>query len=173
MKTTRGTVRAACAALVASLWLAGCGPGVGGTGTDSVSDAFAAWGASPAPICDSALGAPLGCGATASLPQASSWVEVTGARAVLVVYVGDTVVVDDRCAGTRFEGLWGATGSGTGRYFGVFRAKGGEGQAAALKVSVPAAGQQRLELRDLQERMLLGPVDLSPAALPLPSPQCP
>lgn len=174
MKTTRGVVRAACAALAASFWLAACGPGVGGTGTDSVSDAFAAWGASPASACDSPLASLLGCAGTASLPQASSYIEATGTQAVLVVYIGDTVVVDDRCAGTRFEGLWGATGSGAGRYFGVYGLRsGGDKQAAALKVTVPTAGQQRLELRDLQERVVLGPVDLVPASLPVPAARCP
>ena len=49
----------ACAWMLGALLVAGCGPGVGGTGTGDA--AFAAFGASAAPVCGGTVAAALSC----------------------------------------------------------------------------------------------------------------
>ncbi len=166
----RGPLMAWAVAVVLSLWLGGCGPGVGGTGTDSVSGAFALWGAQSVPNCAGCPAAPLS--PTDSAPAV--FAGPAGSAAVLVAYQGQEVVLDDRCPRLRFIGQWGITPSGNRRFYGIYGALGSSDlEAAALSVSVQADGSQTLVLRDLFERVLLGPVTVSRAGLPLPDARCP
>lgn len=175
MKPSRAPLLAWCSTVAVSLWLAACGPGVGGTGTDTLADALDAWGAQAAAVCASPVAASVGCGSagTAASPGPARYVEPGGTRAVLATYVGDAATLEDRCAGTRFEGLWGRTGASEGRYYGLFGPRDGERQAAALRVQPQTDGTQRVELRDLRERLLLGPVSLESSPVLAPDPRCP
>ncbi|MBL8331063.1 MAG: hypothetical protein JNJ71_19655 [Rubrivivax sp.] len=146
-------------ALLAGLWLAGCGPGVGGTGTDSVGAAMAEFGAAPAadcPVCQ-----------PGTLPADASALRFVGPAASLAVvtsYRQQSVELQERCLSWSFEGSWGRTAAGRGAYYGLLRLPGNlDSLPAALLVSPPAAGQQTVELRDLANRLLLGPVVLAQA----------
>ena len=59
MRARLRRTRLGSAWLLGALVMAGCGPGVGGTGTGSA--AFAAFGASPTPVCGGAVAAALSC----------------------------------------------------------------------------------------------------------------
>jgi hypothetical protein len=155
--------------LALGLWMAGCGPGVGGTGTDSVSDAFAAFGAQPSPSCPLCAAAPT----TGASDRTRMWLELPGAR-VAVRYQDTQVTLDERCAQRRFTGEWGTTAAGRARYYGVYAEAGrSDGLAAALAVTLTPDGRQSVELRDLMDVLLLGPLTLQPASEPLPGASCP
>lgn len=164
-------------ALALAAVLAACGPGVAGTGTDSVTGAFDAYGASTAPLCASSLAASLDCPtggspATASGTGPVAFVDSTTQWRLTVVYLGQTVRLEQRCTGLVFTGEWGLT-LGGGRFFGIATLPGeSEPQAAALSVQPQADGSQRIELWRVDNRQLLAPTPVVRATLPLGKAVC-
>jgi hypothetical protein len=160
----------------AALWLVACGPGIGGTGTDSVAGAFVAYDARPAPVCDSPLAAGLDCVAAAPTgagTTAVNYIDPAPSARHLAVYVGNTVTLDDRCSGARFVGEWGRRPDGRESFFGVhIAAGGGAQQAAELKVGSDGNARQTVELRAFDGAVLIAPRVLHRTAPPLLSPVC-
>lgn len=138
-----------------ALLLAGCGAGMGGTGTgDSPVPGLDAFGASAAPVCDSALAPLLGCSGAASAGGATSqWVDsATGGR-VLLRLEGNAAALRDDCAARRFDGDWGRTPAGQARYYGSTLADGAvqrEGASLALAPAGPDGLQVQLFAADGQ-----------------------
>ena len=174
--TSRKALIAWFAALLASLWLAGCGPGVGGTGTDSVADALAQFGAqaaAPCPVCTAPAGAGADAGGATATPKLYQTVSGTPSPA-LVAYVDRSVALDERCTRWRFIGEWGSTPAGNSRYYGLYLEPGQtRGEVAALSVTVLADGRQTLTLRDLFDRVLLGPLTVEPVTAASLTVSCP
>lgn len=113
-------------ALLMTLLVAGCGPGVGGTGTGE--DPVTALGARPANVCTSEIAALLDCApappALQPAPGAQDdrplwFADSTSGRQAVARFAGQAVVVELRCPGLRFEGRWGESGELGGRYFGT------------------------------------------------------
>lgn len=171
--------RAACGLLLA--WLAGCGPGVGGTGSGS-EPPLVMFGASPSPVCTSAIAPALACASVTGSPaQAGTSVVAYGTLTPLgrlrSVFEGQGVTASIDCLGWRFEGEWGTDPQGRQRYFGTLvQATGRAAEPAQLvlqPVSAPTGGTLlRAVVLDAGERTLLGPVDLRPDTAPTP-PACP
>ena len=163
------------------LLLAACGPGVGGTGTGltAAADGLQAFGARAASACvpgaasSPACAAASGLGVTAPQSGVVVWLDAApGARFRLEVQ-GDAVTLDRRCTQERFQGQWGTSPALGGRYFGVFGAQGLPGVAASLTVRAADAGALVLELRGLDERLLLPAVTVQRFDPVLPAPVCP
>jgi hypothetical protein len=144
------------------LWIAGCGPGVGGTGTGAA--AFEAFGAAAASVCDGALAAALNCppaspSAPTAGPQTSYFADAAG-KVALEVQDNRAVLVA-ACERLQFSGEFGVAGTGGVQgFFGIVRddASGAEVLAALAAVAVPGTNALTIELRDLNDRVLLGPV---------------
>lgn len=108
-----------------AVFLAACGPGVGGTGTGYGSEPGAAgmawFNAQPQSVCDGALAATLQC--TAASPGMSA---VPGDQVRLVgpcasaTFEADQIVLDLICSGGVFAGSWGRGSDAVGRYYGLF-----------------------------------------------------
>ncbi len=179
---------------LATLWLAqlvACGPGVGGTGTGASTAeggaALIAFSASAAPVC---------IAPTAGSPNCTNG---TSASTVSVVFVGteplryidasqgSNIVLDlqdnsarlsARCQRLGFIGDWGLTPTIDSRFFGSSLVDGAmQRELATLAVQAAPAGAPNVitvVLRDAQERVLLGPLQLVPAPATLPPPPpCP
>ncbi len=164
-------------ALTLSATLAACGPGVAGTGTDSVADAFVVFGASASPVCSSSLAdgldCPEGAAAVAAGTGPVAYVDTAAQARVLAVYLGQTVRLEQRCTGLVFVGEWGLTLVG-GRYYGIVTLPGeSDPEAASLTVQIQADGSQTIQLRDLENRSLVPLTSLHKITLPLAAAQCP
>ena len=165
------TVRAALALwlLAAAAVLGGCGPGVGGTGTGDTIDAFAAFGASAAPVCASELAsvlacsAPTGGGSGAAVPAPGTspvyLADTIDGQRVAVSVQGNAIEVNAPCARVQFRGQWGLIAGQAARFYGA------TGQDASAPATTPASLQAvvrsnglELTLTDTQGRVLLGPV---------------
>lgn len=159
------------AAAVTALF-SGCGPGVGGTGTGDTIDAsaaFAAFGASAAPVCASDLAPVLACPATTGGGAGSATpapgtspvhlADTIDGQRVAVSVQGNVIEVNAPCARVQFRGQWGLVAGQAARFY------GGTAQDASTLPTTPAALQAvvrgnglELTLTDLQGRVLLGPV---------------
>jgi len=164
-----------------ALLLAACGPGVGGTGTGltSAADGLQAFGAQAVAACapgaaaSPACPAASGLGSTGGNPTAEVWLDtVPGARWRLDVQ-GDNVTLERRCTQERFKGLWGSSPALGARYFGVFGAEAVPGVPATLSVRTGEGGSLVLELRGLDERLLLPSVTVQRQSDTVPAPTCP
>lgn len=163
-----------------ALLLAACGPGVGGTGTGltSAADGLQAFGAQAAACAPGAAASPAcpaasGLGSTGGNPTAEVWLDtVPGARWRLDV-LGDTVTLERRCTQERFKGLWGSSPALGARYFGVFGAEAVPGIPASLSVRAGESGSLVLELRGLDDRLLLPSVTVQRQVGAVPAPTCP
>lgn len=154
-------------------WLAGCGPGVGGTGTGS-EPPLAVFGATSSPVCTSLIAPALACAAVTGSPSLTvTPVVAYGADTPLgrlrSVFDGQRVTATIDCLGWRFDGEWGTDAQGRQRYFGTLvPATGGAAEPAQLvlqPVAAPTGGTLlRATVLDAQERTLLGPVELRPDA---------
>ncbi len=118
------TLWRAAAAVLACVWLAACGPGVGGTGTGNGAvppgvaglDFFSA---QPANACQTPFGALIGCTATtAGDPVQALPVSLAGECAA-ATFEGSDVVLDVVCLGWTFGGRWGLAADGSARYYGL------------------------------------------------------
>jgi hypothetical protein len=158
--------------------LLGCGPGVGGTGTGS-QEALTAFGAAPATLCASPLGASLGCTASPGTASPGSsvalpWLVDSASAARVTAHVsGDDVAFEAHCEGLHFEGRWGAV-AGQGERFYGFATLGSVGTPVLATLSlVPQAGGVSTLLQDSQGRVLSGPHLLLAQTTPPPAAACP
>lgn len=165
--TTCWITRAACSLLLA--WLAGCGPGVGGTGSGN-EPPLVGFGASPSSVCTSVIAPALACASVSGSPAQTgtsvvAYAAPTPLGRLRSVFDGQRVTASIDCLGWRFEGEWGTDTQGRQRYFGTLvQATGGAAELAQLAlqpVSAPPGGPLlRAMVLDAGERTLLGPVDL-------------
>lgn len=165
------------------LAMAACGPGVGGTGTgESPPPGLVAFGATPQSVCGagfaSALNCPAGTAANPT-PAADGTASVrfidAGQGANLVVEIsGNALRLDALCQGLHFNGDWGTTASSGTRFYGSYLLDGSlqrvNATFAVQAVAGSTAGELTATLRDADGRLVLGPLTLRPAPLPLPSP---
>lgn len=180
-RSTWRTRRCRWSALPAALalLLSACGPGVGGTGTGSEAPpALADFGATAAPLCDSALAGALGCvpsGPTSDSAQALPlWLSDAepAVRAIALVFANQ-IELQLRCDALQFTGQWGrAESDGGGRFYGQAQAPGGLPQRASLTLD-PGNGGLLATLRRADGALLAAPVPLAGRAGPPLAGPCP
>jgi hypothetical protein len=164
---------------LASLWMlgmllfAGCGPGVGGTGTGDA--AFEAFGASAAPVCSGVVAAQLACPSLPAgpVPAGTLPVQFVDAAGQVTLQVnGNLATLDASCLRLHFSGEFGTGTGGTQGFFGSYQIGGNGFDVLAALSTVPAAGGGALtvELRDVDGRAAVGTVLLQRATAPLPPP---
>src|SRR5450755_4358736 len=160
--------------MLGTLLFAGCGPGVGGTGTGDA--AFAAFGASAAPVCSGVVAAALACpSAPAGPPPPTGTLPVQFADAagqIVLALNGNVVQLDDSCLKLHFSGEFGTAAGGAQGFFGSYEIdhNGFDVLAALSTVSVAGGGALMVELHDVDGRVAVGPVLLQRATAPLPPP---
>lgn len=165
-------------ALLTAMLLAGCGPGIGGTGTgDDVGPAD--FGATDAPVCDSDLGKVLACpGGAPGTPAnagtaATEFASAAGATATRARFDGNAVQIDLLCRGQVFSGRFGVEGAAPGRYYGSLATPGEAVGSLAIAVIEPLeGGALRMRLLDVDDGLLWGPLDLQRLAPGTPAPSC-
>jgi hypothetical protein len=160
---------------LAMVVFAGCGPGVGGTGTGSA--AFDAFHASAASVCEGALAAQLDCtappaamGPVAAGTQPVRFADVAGQ--VTLELNGNLATLDARCQRLRFSGEFGVDAGGVEGFFGFYDVGGsGMSRLAALS-AVPVAGgaAMTVELRDADASVVVKPVLLQRVTSVMPAP---
>jgi hypothetical protein len=157
--------------------LAACGPGVEGTGTDSVAEAFQAFGAVTNTVCSAPLASSLDCASSQSTTAGTAavlYLETTPNGRISVTYQGQAATVENRCGGFTFIGEWGTTVAVGGRFYGIVSQAGVQGpQAASMTVTQDNEGSQVVTVRDFSERVLLGPLTMQRVLMPLPAASCP
>jgi hypothetical protein len=155
-------------------WLAGCGPGVGGSGTGENAQALADFGATAAPVCAASFASNLKCtpatpaspgsgGVPTPSPDGTALVvfnDASGQAQISATLQDNAIELEARCARLRFTGQWGINGAGEARYYGyVVDEASGLRRLATLNVTpLPGGLQARLQASD--GSVLLGPVDL-------------
>lgn len=164
------------------LWLAGCGPGVGGSGTGEPAQAVADFGAMAAPVCGAAFASSLNCPAntgTASAPAAAgtaplTFVDVATGGQTSATLQANGIDLQARCQHLRFSGEWAVDGAGEARFYGTVTEEiSGLRQLASLSVAEAEGGLQVL-LRAFDGSVVLGPVVLRPqTAVAEPLAACP
>lgn len=160
---------AAAALLLAAAWLAGCGPGLGGTGTGATQDALAAYGAREVPVCQSELADLLGCtppgAGAAPLPAGSTrfFAEATPASRTLLELELQRAQLRLRCADIVFVGTFGQVGNEAPRYYGNATTGGSSTNLASLIVQRNGTALT-VTLVDSHGGTLHGPQALSPVA---------
>lgn len=154
------------------LWLAGCGPGVGGSGTGEPAQSLAEFGAVTAPVCGAAFAARLSCTPSqggAAAPSAAgtaalTLVDVASGGQISATLLANGIELQARCQRLRFNGEWAVVGAGDARYFGTLTDEAsGLSQLASLSVTDTAGGLQVL-LRAFDGSVVLGPLGLRPQA---------
>ncbi|MBL8306520.1 MAG: hypothetical protein JNM33_07470 [Rubrivivax sp.] len=151
--------------------LAGCGPGLGGTGTGA-DDVDGVPGATLAPLalCNSDLGPLLGCTAAAGAAGStlSWWADGTTARDALLRVEGNGAELDAACSGWLFSGVWAAQGAQSPRFHGTARTTAGGPLQAATLTAQRVDSTLVVQLLDAAGRPLAGPFTLraTPTALP-------
>ena len=171
-----GLVMALLMALFTALLLAGCGPGVGGTGTGESQAALRHFGATPASACGSDLGPLLACAAgnatAAPAPSAGPvyLADTIDGRLVSVRVMGNLLEVEVPCARLRFSGEWGVIAGQPARFYG-FATVDGSTVPATLDVQGSSAGLQ-LTVRNQSGQVLLGPVLVVVAPAPAAPGSC-
>ena len=164
--------------------LPGCGPGVGGTGTGESAAELVLFGASVASVCNAPLAGSLSCdtSATAIEPLAGTqpvrYLDAAQGANTLVDFKDNSVHLVATCQRLDFIGDWGVTSAQDQRYFGSVLVVGQITRmpATLLVQADPASlsGDLIAVLRDAQGKLLLGPLVLKRAPLPLPvAPACP
>ena len=162
---------------VISLWLAGClagcGPGVGGTGTGDSAPLLQFFNAAIASVCSAPFAASLSCAGSIAVPGATPqpadqgtlvtrFVDQPNAANITVTIEANSIVLDARCLGIHFSGDWGIAAASDARFFGSY-ARDPTAQRTPGSLSVQAtskADQLSLTLRDADGRILLGPTTL-------------
>ncbi|WP_425256693.1 hypothetical protein ACPOLB_14445 [Rubrivivax sp. RP6-9] len=176
------TWRGALLAPMCAAWLllAGCGPGVGGTGDGEgppVSGFPAPAGTTALPVCGAGFADRLACPpatTTGPAPEGSLLLRLTdpAARAAVVVE-GNAVELLAPCSQLRFQGAWAQRPGDAGpRYHGTLTVAG-VASAASLQVEAGSGSGSSLQAQLLAEadRTVLGPLLLAPSVLALPA--CP
>jgi hypothetical protein len=158
--------------MLAALVLAGCGPGVGGTGTGDA--AFAAFGASASPVCGGDVATVLVCPSTPAVPPpASGTLQVQFADAagqIVLELDGNLARLDDSCLKLRFRGEFGTVAGAAQGFFGSYELDNNALDALAALSTVPAGGALTIELTDLAGQKVVGPVLLRRVTVPLAAP---
>lgn len=166
---------ATCAAL---LWLAGCGVGVGGTGTGEDLEPF---GASAASVCGATIAPALACPTTGT-PAAEKgtalrlFVDAEHGGRVVARFDGNRIELEARCLDQSFTGTWGVGQDAMARYFGnATLATERSPVLAVMRVSLLTNGTSQLvvELVSTRGQVLLPSTRLSAVErLPSPLPAC-
>jgi hypothetical protein len=96
---------------------------------------------------------------------------------ISVAVAANSVELNERCRKLRFTGDWGITASNDARFFGSYIV-GTQGEAfASLQVQAAPSGTASdlvVVMRDVDGRVLLGPVTLQRVAMPVtPTLACP
>ncbi len=160
------------------LWaLAGCGPGVGGTGTGEQSSALNFFGAKPASVCSASFAEKLKCpsrlviGPTqVELPEGSEtivWVDDAANGRVTARINVSNIDFEALCEGVRFTGTWGKRqGEGAGRFYGYYTTRD-LSFAAPGTLSAQAANGASLAyvLQDSTGQVVFGPRVLQETAI--------
>lgn len=163
----QGTVPRAWAVClaIAGLLLAGCGPGVGGTGTGA-EPPLASFGASPASLCSSSLSTAVACSSSGSILAPGVGAVATAdrwsAEGVRLVITGNRAELTLGCPIQRFNGDWGTVGGAPPRYYGELSTASGS-VLAQLEMTAEN-GSLRLRLLDAQGQLLQGPWLLLPSS---------
>ncbi|MBX3637279.1 MAG: hypothetical protein KF683_18075 [Rubrivivax sp.] len=159
------------AALLGAL-LAGCGPGVGGTGT-GVTPTLERFGAESEPLCGADIAALLSCSGgtgTDPLPLADD----EPARRVAGRADGQRIELQFACEGWRFDGQWGRAAAPLGaRFYGSATNAFGHVLPATLSAGIDG-NRLAVQLFDELGQPLSPPLTLR--RLPAPAtlmPQCP
>jgi hypothetical protein len=167
----------ASAWMLGALLVVGCGPGVGGTGTGDA--AFAAFGASAAPVCGGNVAATLACPSAPPVgpvsPGGTLPVQfVDPAGQVVLELNGNVALLDASCQHLHFSGEFGTGTNGSQGFFGSYEINGSGPDVLAALSTTPVVGGTALtiELRDVTGQAVVGPVLLQRAtgALPTPGP---
>ena len=159
-----------------SLWLAACGPGVGGTGTGEGQIALASFGATSQALCSGELAPVLACltGASLATPAQGTaplhFADTLDGRQVRVRIEGNEIEFQASCVRVHFRGTWGAQAGQAARFFGSV-APDTAPSPATLQAQTSGTGLQ-LTLRDAQGGLLLGPLLVMPAPAPTASAAC-
>lgn len=174
----RAKLRQACLAsvwMLGTLLFAGCGPGVGGTGTGDA--AFAAFGASSASVCGGVVAAVLSCSSAPAVPPPATGtlpVQFADAAGQVVLELdGNLARLDDSCLKLHFSGEFGTAAGGAQGFFGSYEIDGnGLDVLAALSAAPAAAGALTIGLKDVEGQAVVGPMLLQrvtgPALVPAP-----
>lgn len=164
------------AALLALLCaLAGCGPGIGGTGTGSDMEGPTGTAAlTPAAVCDSELAPLLNCaaGATAAGSALRWWADGSPVRDAQLRIEGNGAEFEAACTGWRFSGSWAVQGDQPARFHGTLQRAGLAAQTGSLVVQ-RADAALTARLFDAEGRALTGLFLLQPVASGLPAGSCP
>lgn len=165
------------------LAVAGCGPGVGGTGTGEQGFGLDYFGARRASVCNASFAGELKCPSRivigpspvpdddGSAPVA--WADDADAPRTVLRVSGSEADFEADCGSTKFAGSWGTVAPRDSRFFGHYTLPG---VAIALPGSlIVASGADGLsfEIRDETNRTVLGPVPLQRADSETPAPACP
>jgi hypothetical protein len=153
---------------------------VGGTGTglSVAADALQAFGAqaisacvpgaSPSPACTAASG----LGSPTVQPPIQLWLDTAPGALVRLEVQGDGVTLEKRCTKERFVGQWATSPSLGARYYGIFGAEGAPGVAASLSLRSAEPSTLTLELRGLDDNLLIPPLTVQRYDTALPAPTC-
>jgi hypothetical protein len=137
---------------LAAFWLAlaaGCGPGVGGTGTGSAlpdDPSLADFGAVAAPLCSADIAAALPCSVAAGTAEIRFVDLATGGQARLLLQ-GNRAELDARCLRLVFSGEWGTTSAAEARFFGSLLADGALAREPAQLALQPGSAGAPLAMR--------------------------
>jgi hypothetical protein len=160
-------IHAVCFALLLML-LAGCGPGIGGTGTGAAIEPPS--GLVLKPVCESGFADLLRCtglpGTTASAlgTSLSLLADNAGRRDALLRLEGNAADLEVFCAGLQFSGNWGQLPGQAARFHGVVRSvRGVETQYASL-TALRSGAVVVVQLFDIDGRALSAPLTLQVVA---------
>lgn len=155
-----------------SMLLAGCGPGVGGTGTGATVGP-AQFGAEAEPLCDADVAPVLACtGSPGSAPVLLA--DGDPARRASGRIDEQSIELHLACEGWRFEGTWGRAAAPLGaRFYG--RATNAAGDAVPATLTMRAFGRELVvQLHDELDVPMSPPLALRPMPAPVTlAPQCP
>jgi hypothetical protein len=121
--------------------LAGCGPGVGGTGAGNEAEGLVAYGAMPSSVCSTAdFTQYLSCGGAASPASGTKLVFAADGEPTsrhLASFEGSKLTLDLRCSQQQFIGEWARAPQLGARYYGtiVGTAPGAVGRSASVIVT--------------------------------------
>ncbi len=173
-KNTTRRARLAAATLLALLTLAGCGPGVGGTGTGMEPPPGTSAPTALASLCDSDLAPLLRCTATPGTASAALGTQVvwladgSATRNVQARVEGNAVDLEVACQSLQFTGTWGTTAAQPARFHGQVRNLA-TGDAVAATLSAVRDGTNLVvQVLDSQGRDLSSPIVLQVMVGPVP-----
>lgn len=165
------------------LAVAGCGPGVGGTGTGEQGFGLDYFGARKASVCTSSFAGELKCpsriviGPT-PLPQDDgsepvAWVDDPDAPRTVLRISGSEADFESDCGSTKFAGSWGTLAPRDSRFFGYYTVPGEPSAKPGSLTVLNSSDGLSFEIRDARDRTVLGPLPLQRADSETPAPACP